>query len=134
MMKKKKQSNKQKINNKVEINDKLGPQDSEPKNNEENKQIENPHQQAQHGQHHHSNPQDQPQKQPIQNGENKIKVPPQYIIQKKVLVTDPKTGKQGYIIKSKSNKIKQQPKINNIIINKHPLLKINNIQFKKKFW
>ena len=94
------QSNKQKINNKVEINDKLGPQDSEPKNNEENKQIENPHQQAQHGQHHHSNPQDQPQKQPIQNGENKIKVPPQYIIQKKVLVTDPKTGKQGYIIKN----------------------------------
>ena len=88
-----KQNNTQVIQNKkIENIDMLGPQDSEPKNNT---------QVIQKGQqHHHSNANVQQQKQPVQNAENKIKVPPQYIIQQKVLVTDPKTGKQGYVIKN----------------------------------
>ena len=40
------------------------------------------------------------QKMSGQNQHNQIKVPPQYIIQQKVLVTDPKTGKQMYVMKN----------------------------------
>ena len=66
----------------------LGPQDSEPDNKMDS--IQNRP---------HHNHQQQIQEQPHQH-QHYNKIPQQYIIQKKELVTDPKTGKQMYVMKN----------------------------------
>ena len=78
----------------------LGPQDSEPKSKLETKQ-------ANINQHHHHQLQPKSQKAQLaqqrpgdQAHSGKMNVPPQYMIQQKVLVTDPKTGKQVYAMKN----------------------------------
>ena len=83
---------------------KLGPLDSESKSKEEIKQPNQNLYQHQQKQPQTSSQQTNvhPQKKATteQNQYGQIKVPPQYIIQQKVLVTDPKTGKKAYVIKN----------------------------------
>ena len=73
-----------------------GPEDSEPR--AKTTLIQPNKNQFQHQNQNIHNPQTQiQQKIPSHNAQN---IPPQYIIQKKVLVTDPKTGKQMYVMKN----------------------------------
>ena len=81
-------------------NEEIGPQDSANKSKAEIRPPNN-------NQYHQPQPQPNtpktqlPQQKPAgQTHQGQMKVPPQYIIQQKVLVKDPKTGKQMYVMKN----------------------------------
>ncbi len=106
----KNEPNKQQNQTKTQIinnnNYNLGPQDTaesdEPKKTEIKQPIHHQYQNPQNQIQPKTQVQQQKPQQPQQPQQPKkqIKVPPQYIIQQKVLVTDPKTGKQMYVIKN----------------------------------
>ena len=86
-------SSKNKINNNIPNNNIPGPQDSEVKNKTEVRQPS----------HHQIQQNQQPKNNQTQVQPQKIKIPQQYLMQQKVLTTDPKTGKQVYTIKNVVN-------------------------------
>ena len=81
-------------------NEEIGPQDSAPKNKAEIKPPNNNQYHQPQPQLNTPNAQLPQQKQAGHTHHGQLKVPPQYIIQQKVLVKDPKTGKQMYVIKN----------------------------------